>query len=187
MNPRRRSLSVAATPTIKGVFVNSHARAVRRDLGDAGVAAMALRTEQIRFGAREDVPISVEVAVIEAALDVLEPHTPPRLRDERAGRLHFRDFTATPWASFLFRMFPKDVRFMMLHGNTIATRVFRHVRMESTEAGPGAVRVRMENTAYPLEHFRGLILEWMEHFGQAGTVIGQETAPGCQEFVVRCT
>lgn len=171
---------------IKGVFVNSHVRALAKALGDDGLARLEAEVgPPIRYHATEDVHVQREVEIIDAVLRLLAPARPGR-EDFEAGRLHFRNFTSTPWARFIFGVLPRDIRFMMLHASSVAERVFQGVRFESTAVGPDAVKVVMVNGGYPLDHFRGLFTAWMEHYGQEGTVVAQQVALRRQEFVIRC-
>lgn len=174
-------------PTIKGVFVTSHVDAVRKAKGAPGVKALeSAFGRPVEFRATEDVPVRDEVRLIEHALDVLNGHSlAGRERAYEAGRLHFRDFTTTPWAKMVFGVFPRNFRYMMLHCSGIAEMVFRGVDFESEALGPKTVRVAMENADYPLEHFQGLFHEWMEYFGLTGTVDAKETAPGRYEYTMK--
>lgn len=176
-----------ASPTIKGVFVNSHVEAVRRARGDEGVAELSrLFGGPIDFRATSDVLVRDEVRLIEYALDLIEPRGfEGGERAYQAGRLHFRDFSTTPWAKMIFSIFPRNFRYMMLHCGGIAEMVFKGVSFESEPLGPNAVRVAMDNTDYPVEHFQGLFHQWMEDFGLNGTVEYREPRPGRYEYVMR--
>lgn len=172
------------TPTIKGVFVNSHIQAVRQRLGEEGVAELARRLgHPVSFGNTDDVPVRDEVRIIEHALDLTSPsRIPARSRAFEAGRLHFRNFTTTPWAKILFGLFPRNLKFMLLHAPTVAERVFKGVTFETHEIGPRAVRIVMGNNDYPLDHFRGLFHEWMHYFGMKGEVRASLTSHGLYEY-----
>lgn len=173
----------AAVPLIKGIFVNSHIDAVRRVLGEEGVRLLEERFgAPLHFRNTEDVPVHDEVRIIEQALDLLHPETPPAARAYEAGRLHFRNFSTTPWAKILFTVFPRNYRFMLLHCKTVAERVFKGVEVDATETGPCRVLVVMANADYPLDHFKGFFHEWMHYFGLAGNVEGRELGPGIHEY-----
>ena len=169
-------------PTIKGIFVNSHIQMVRRELGEAGVRQLEERMGMpLRFRSTEDVPVRDEVRLIEHALDLTSRETfTGNARAFEAGRLHFRNFTTTPWAKVLFTLFPRNFRFMTLHAKTVAERVFSGVRFASEDLGEHTVRVTMENADYPIEHFRGLFQEWMTFFGYQGMVDARRL--GSQRF-----
>lgn len=176
----------ASKPTIKGIFVNSHVERVARERGPDAVRELERRVGmRLRFGAWEDVPVREEVRIIEHALDLLEPGVAPERRAFEAGRLHFRNFTTTPWGRMLFALFPRNLRYMMQHAEGIADKVFRGVRFTTTQLGPNAVRVVMENNDYPIDHFKGLFHEWMLFFGLRGHVIASETAADRYEYVLQ--
>jgi uncharacterized protein (TIGR02265 family) len=173
-------------PTIKGVFVNSHVEAVRHAKGDEGVHRLEEAFgASVAFGATQDVPIRDEVKIIELALDILaDTPVDPNTRAFEAGRLHFRNFTTTPWAKILFTIFPRNYKYMVKHSPTIAERVFNGVRFQSEDLGPTAHRVIMENNDYPIDHFRGLFYEWMHYFGLKGDVQANESHPGRYEYTM---
>lgn len=173
-------------PTIKGIFVNSHVAMVRRALGEKGVEELARRLGRpVAFRNSDDVPVREEVRLIEHALDLTSPE-PVRqgARSFEAGRLHFQNFLTTPWAKLLFTLFPRNLKFMMLHASTVAERVFKGVRFRSEDLGGNSVRLVMENNDYPLEHFQGLFQEWLEHFGLRGIVEAKVTGPLRYEYVL---
>lgn len=178
--PATGAMRAQAAPVIKGVFVNSHVQAVRRALGDAGVRALEEEFgAPVSFRATEDVPVRDEVRIIELALDLLRPgDVPPEDRAYEAGRLHFRNFTTTPWAKILFRIFPRNYHYMIMHARVVAERVFKGITIQSEELAPTKVQVQMENADYPIDHFRGLFHEWMRYFDLQGRVTAEQAAPG---------
>ena len=165
--------------------MNSHIQAVRRLLGDAGVEELSRRIGlPLSFSSTDDVPVADEVAIIEHALDLTSPVPVPRARRAyEAGRLHFRNFSTTPWAKVLFGLFPRNLKFMLLHAPTVAERVFKGVTFETRELGPTTVQILMGNNDYPLDHFRGLFHAWMEYFGLRGDVGAAQTSDGRFEYV----
>lgn len=173
-------------PTIKGIFVNSHIRAVEKRHGAAGRARLeTLVGRPLAFGASEDVPVSLEVRVIEAAVELLVDH--PVAADEvafEAGCLHYRNFKGTPWAKVIFGMFPRDFAFMVLHSPVIAEKVFKGVGFQATQLAPKTLKLVMDNADYPLDHFKGFFQEWMRDYGLVGTCIGQATAERRYEYVM---
>ena len=166
-------------PTIKGIFVNSHIQLVRKVRGEVGVKELEARMGMpLRFRVTDDVPVRDEVRLIEHALD-LTSDAPfiGKARAFEAGRLHFRNFSTTPWAKVLFTLFPRNFRFMTMHAKTVAERVFNGVRFHSEDLGGNTVRVTMENADYPIEHFRGLFQEWMNFFEYDGVVDARTIGP----------
>lgn len=173
-------------PTIKGIFVNSHIRAVEKAHGEKGRARLeTLVGRPLAFGAAEDVPVALEVRVIEAAVELLVPG--PVDADDvpfEAGRLHYRNFKGTPWAKIIFGMFPRDFSFMILHSPVIAERVFKGVGFQASLVAPRTIKLVMDNADYPLAHFKGFFQAWMEDYGVAGTVVGQAVTPRRFEYVM---
>ncbi len=175
-----------APPTIKGIFVNSHIRAVEKLHGARGRARLeTLVGRPLDFGATEDVPVALEVRVIEAAVELMV-EGPVEADDVpyEAGKLHYRNFKGTPWAKIIFGMFPRDFSFMILHSPVIAERVFKGVGFEAKEVAPRTIKLVMDNADYPLAHFKGFFQAWMEDYGLAGTVVGQAATPRRFEYVM---
>lgn len=174
-------------PTIKGIFVQSHLRAVERAHGRAGLERLERMVgEPLRFGTTQDVPVSLEVRVLEAAVELLvEPAVPAHDVPVEAGRLHFRNFKGTPWATLLFGMLPRDFRFMVLHSPAIAERVFKGVSFAASELGPATIKLVMDNADYPLAHFKGFFAQWMADFGLKGTVVAQALGPRKYEYLMQ--
>jgi uncharacterized protein (TIGR02265 family) len=173
-------------PTIKGIFVNSHIRAVEKAHGAAGLARLeTLVGQPLDFGASQDVPVSLEVRVIEAAVQLLVDHPVPEEEVAfEAGRLHYRNFKGTPWAKVIFGMFPRDFAFMVRHSPVIAERVFKGVRFEAVELGPKTLKLAMDNADYPIDHFKGFFQEWMRDYGLHGSVVGQAITPRHFDYVM---
>lgn len=172
-------------PTIKGIFVNSHVKKVRQEKGEEGVRELekkfGMRTN---FGNLEDVPVREEVRLIECSLEVLRggPIAEPE-RSFEAGRLHFRNFSETPFGRIIFSQFKSNFKLMMINAPSIAGHVFKGVKFYSQEVGPNSVKVTMENNDYPIDHFRGLFQEWMDFSGFKGVVEAKETAPNRYEYL----
>lgn len=174
------------TPTIKGIFVNSHIKIVLQKKGKRGIKRLeALYGRPLQFRNFQNVPVREEVKIIEAALKVLSDHLIPESHLAfEAGRLHFRDFTTTPLAQIIFSVFRKRFKQLMLHSKNIAGHVFQGVRFFSQEMGPKSVKVIMENNDYPIDHFQGLFQEWMDFAGLKGTVVGSQTEPNRYEYTM---
>lgn len=174
-------------PTIKGIFVNSHVSAVRKIKGERGIQELEKKYgKPIRFKNSQNVPVREEVELLEAAMEILHDRPFPKDRlSFEAGRLHFRNFVTTPLAKFLFPLFRRRFKLLMMHSKNIAGHVFQGVRFSSEDLGPKAVRVAMENNDYPIDHFRGLFYEWMSYAGLSGTVDAEETAPGRFEYMMK--
>lgn len=174
-------------PTIKGIFVLSHIKAVRHAKGEAGIRELKERYGQpLNFKNSDNVPVREEVKLIECALDVMSTTPiPPESTAFEAGRLHFRNFTTTPLGRLVFSFYRKKFKMLMLRAENIAGHVFRGVQFTSVDLGPSAVKVIMENNDYPIDHFRGLFQEWMNFAGLTGVVEAAETAPNRYEYTMR--
>lgn len=179
--------SLLASPTIKGIFVNSHVEAVRKAKGPEGLASLqAAFGAPLAFRDLDDVPVREEVRLIECANDILAGGpVPDHARAFEGGRLHFRNFSGTPLARMAFAVFPRNFRYLMLHAGGLAERVFKGIRFDAREIGPREIEVVMKNNDYPLDHFRGLFQEWMDSFGYHGTVDGRVSAPGEYTYTMR--
>lgn len=159
------------TPTIKGMFVNSHIKAVLDMKGEVGVAKLKnMYGHPINFKNMDDVPIREEVKIIECALEILHPEISETSRPFEAGRLHFINFSTTPLGKIMFSTLPKDFKKMMMRCKYIAQHVFRGVIFEPVDTGEKSVKVIMANNDYPASHFQGLFQEWMNFYGLKGKV-----------------
>ena len=174
-------------PTIKGIFVNSHINKVRQEKGEEGVRELEKKFGmKIDFGNLEDVPVREEVRLIECSLEVLKGQSmPDSERAFEAGRLHFINFSGTPFGRIIFSQFKNSFKMMMMNAPSIAGHVFKGVRFYSEDMGPNSVKVTMENNDYPIDHFRGLFQEWMSFSGFEGTVEAKETAPNRYEYLAQ--
>ncbi len=174
-------------PTIKGIFINSHIKAVEKKRGKEGVQDLERRYgKPMKFRNSEDVPVMEEVKIIECALEVIsDTPIPPEDLAFQAGRLHFTNFTTTPLARIVFTLFRKDFKLTMLRAQHIAGHVFRGVNFATEDLGTNAIRIVMDNNNYPLDHFRGLFYEWVHFAGLKGTVEATEVKPGRFEYTIR--
>lgn len=152
--------------------MNTHIKAVRAALGDAGVRELEIRYgKPLRFSNWEAVPVREEMKIIELALDLLnQTPVPPAERAYDAGRLHFRNFAASPLGRILFGALERDFKLVMLRSRFVAQHVFRHTRFFAADLGPTSIRISIENIDYPIEHFRGFFAEAMKFFNLDGIV-----------------
>jgi len=175
-----------ARPTIKGIFVNSHIKAVERLKGTEGLQRLArCYGKPVQFRNSDDIPIREEVAILECALDILRaPPVPASQRSFEAGKLHFKNFTTTPLARIIFTVFRPNLKLMLMQAQNIAGHVFQGVRFTSSELAPRSVKIVMENNDYPIDHFRGLFSQWVSFSGFTGRVDSREIAPGTFEYII---
>lgn len=77
----------ASEPTIRGLFVMSHVRALEAKRGHEGIVELLARYgKPIYFGILDNVPVREEVAIIEHALNILtEDSIPHDKRSFEAG------------------------------------------------------------------------------------------------------
>src|SRR6185503_14907010 len=115
-------------PTIKGIFVMSHVRALERAKGKDAVLKLVERMgKRVRYKNTEDVPVREEIAIIENVLDLLsEKPIPHGKREFEAGRLHFKNFSETPLGQLVLRIF--KFKKALLKAPWIAKKVFRGVQ-----------------------------------------------------------
>ena len=175
------------TPTIRGIFVNSHIDAVRRAKGEEGARILEERFGRpVRFGMMEPVPVRDEIKIIDLALDILyDASVPADQRDFEAGRLHFRNFSQTPLGEFLLSFFKNEFKSVMLRAPSIANHIFDGITFSSRELGPTVVKVIMSNSEYTPDHFRGLFSEWMQSAGLRGRVEVNTNENGDCEYTMR--
>ncbi|MBI4137051.1 DUF2378 family protein [Candidatus Roizmanbacteria bacterium] len=165
------------TPTIKGIFLNSHIAALRKQKGDDAVAELEKRMgKKLEYGSSSDIPVSEEVHLIEHALGIIRgDQISEKDKAFEAGKLHFANFITTPLARILFPVFRSQFKLLMINANNIAGHVFKHVGFESKDLGEKSVKIIMHNNDYPIDHFRGLFHAWMEYSGLTGTVSAEQT------------
>jgi uncharacterized protein (TIGR02265 family) len=179
-----KSMDTPTTPTIRGIFVNSHIREVEKEKGEKGLRELERKYgKPLEFKNSDHVAVREEIKIIEAALQVLS-NTPVPQKDLafEAGRLHFKNFSQTPLGKIIFSAFRKNFKLMMMNSKHIAEHVFRGVRFTPTELGPQELRIIMDNSDYPIDHFRGLFQEWMNYSGLKGTITGTITGPRQYEY-----
>lgn len=162
-------------PTIKGIFVNSHVKALRIIKGDEGLEKLRAQCpDLLNFKNSADVPVRDEVRLLECATQILyndRSFSKDELEYE-AGRLHFQNFLTTPLAKILLPLLKTQFRSTMLGTGHIAGHVFKGVEFSSEEVGRKSVIVRMKNNDYPLQHFQGFFQAWLDFSGLNGTVQG---------------
>ena len=159
------------SPTIKGIFVMSHVKALEKERGLVARQELEKRYgSPIAFRNTEDVPIREEVKIIEHALDLSAPPVPPERRSIEAGRLHFRNFSGTPLGKLVLPFFKDKLKLVLMNASNVAGHVFQGVSFRSEDLGPRSVRITMENNDYPLGHFQGFFEEWIDYSGNTGTV-----------------
>ncbi|MES2007184.1 MAG: DUF2378 family protein [Patescibacteria group bacterium] len=164
------------TPTIKGIFVMSHVKALEAAKGKAAVSELEKRFgKPVSFKNSENVPIRDEVAIIELALDLLsDKEFTPQERHIEAGRLHFKNFSQTPLGKLVLPAFKNSFKLLIMNANNIAGHVFQGVRFFSEDVGEKTVRLILENNDYPLEHFQGFFEAWLGYGGLKGEVVATD-------------
>jgi len=173
-------------PTIKGVFVKSHINALKSVKGEQAHLELEKRYgKPLNFKNSDDVPVVEEEAIILHSLDILNNDSVAESdRNFRAGRLHFVNFTQTPLARILFPIFKSQFKLMMMNSNSIAGHIFQGIVFKSTDLGEKKVKVKMENSEYHPDHFRGLFYEWLTYAGLTGEVMVEELGPNIHEYTI---
>jgi uncharacterized protein (TIGR02265 family) len=177
-------------PTVKGLFVRSHIENLRKAKGAEGVKELERRFgKSVNYDSLEEVPVSDEIRILEIALDILSDGTIPEdKRSFEAGRLHFTGFSTTPWAKMVFSIFSGNLKYQVMHVGLIVEKIFKGIKMHSEETGPHSVAIYIDNAQYyNPEHFRGLLQEWVEHMGYAGTITASTTESGESRFEISWT
>lgn len=173
------------SPTIKGMFVNTHIEVLRQQRGEAGLLELEKRLgKRIYYKPFQDVPVRDELAIIELVLQILKGDSiPAKDLEYQAGRLHFENFSQTPYGRLILSQYKGKFKKAMLHSARIASYVFYGVKFESQDLGPGVIKVIMENNDCPIDHFRGLFSAWMEHAGLKGEIKAREIPPDTYEYL----
>lgn len=171
-------------PTIKGLFFNSHVKAVRAKVGGNGVKQLE---ESLGFALShsnsDDIPVTEEAALIEASLPLLsDPQISQNLKDFEAGKLHFKNFMSTPFANIIFSVFKSQFKLLMMNAHNIAGHVFNGMNFETKDVGKNSLHMIISNDYYPLDHFRGLFTAWMEYSGLQGTIHAREVSEHVHEY-----
>lgn len=171
-------------PTIKGIFVRSHIDNLEKAKGKKAVKELEKRVgRSVRFSNLEDVPVEEEIKIIENAFDLMTSgHVTPETRAYQSGRLHFKNFTTTPWGKMIFKIFSNNLRYHMMHASNIAERVFRGMQFSAEETGPNALSVQIDNLPYAPDHFRGIFQAWLEHMGYEGNVSVHEVGANSYRY-----
>lgn len=175
-----------ARPTIKGIFVNSHIKALRAQKGEAAVKELERRFgKPLTFSNSENVLIADEVLILRHCV-ALQSDTPvaPEHLEEAAGTLHFQNFSTTPLAKIILPFFKQNFKALMLNSPNIAGHVFQGVDFESKELGEKKVQVIMRNNDYHIDHFKGLFTAWMKYSNLSGTVTPSDLGNGVYQYVI---
>ncbi len=173
-------------PTIRGVFVKSHLHALERVRGREGLNELHRRFGRpLNYSNGERVPVADEVAILEHIVDMLSPRPlSPRERSIEAGRLHFRDFRATPAWNFIQPLFHFSPKFVLMRSRAIAEYVFKGIVFVSEDLGERMVKITIFNNDYPLEHFKGFFEEWLMSFGLHPQVEAVAHTRGRYEYTI---
>jgi uncharacterized protein (TIGR02265 family) len=169
--------------TIKGMFLNSHVRAVREALGPEGVRKLkACYGSRVDFRFLQEVPVDNEIRLISCTLMLLRPSVPQERREFEAGVLHFRNFSTTALGRLVLAASRRRIKTILLQSRYLAPRVFRGIRVATKDLGPKHVRLVMYNNEYPLEHFRGFFTAWVDWSGNICKVEAEASSRNTQEF-----
>ncbi len=173
-------------PTIKGLFVNSHIRALEHERGGEGLRELQKRFGRpIDFSSTDDIPVSDEVNLLEHIVDITSPVLLSETeRELEAGRLHFRNFSTTSLWTLLQQIFGTNLKFLLMQSSKIAGWVFRGIEFVSEDMGPQTVRITMFNNDYPVEHFQGFFEQWLHSAHVEGNVEAAADTRGRYEYTI---
>ncbi len=179
-------MNEAAQPTIKGLFVKSHVRALARLRGPEGLVELLRRTgKSHRYETTEDVPVSEEVELLECIVDMVSSvQLTDEQRQDEAGRLHMRNFATTTMWTLLEQLIGRNLKFLFSQSAWIGAWVFHGIQFKSEDIDHHVVRISMINSVYPLAHFRGFFSEWLKQLDVEGAVEAAELEPGHHTFTI---
>ncbi len=174
-------------PTIKGIFVMSHIRALEKQWGESALQELQRRYgKPLRFRMSDNVPISEENAILGHIIDITSA-TQLKKEDRayEAGRLHMRNFSTTPMWWLLSPALQHSPRWLFLQSKHMAELVFEGVTFDSRELSPTTVQIRMsQDGSYPVEHFQGFLKEMIATAGLVGTVESDVDADGAYVYTI---
>lgn len=176
----------APRPTIKGLFVQSHIKALERERGPEGLVELLRRTgKPHHYASTDNVPVVEEVELLECIVDMTSP---VRLSDEErryeAGRLHLRNFATTTMWTLLEQLIGRNLKFLFMQSSWIGAWVFSGITFGSEDLGGHRVRITMSHSVYPITHFKGFFEQWLHELGVHGTVDALERATGEHAYTI---
>jgi uncharacterized protein (TIGR02265 family) len=161
-------------PTIKGIFVTSHIKALEKQRGHEAVEELERRYgKPLRFRSSDNVPIAEENLILSHIVDITS--ATDLKHEERAfeaGRVHMKNFSTTPMWLLLSPALQHSPKWIFLQSQHVAELVFEGVKFSSREVSPTVVQIRMEDHegSYPIEHFQGFLAEMISASGLVGAV-----------------
>ena len=178
-------MSETNTPTIKGMFVNSHIEVLRQVKGEEAVLELEKQFgKSLKFKVFQSIPVKDEVKIIELALQILKDgKIKPENLEYEAGRFHFQNFSNTYYGKLVLSQYKNKFKRAMLRATQIASYVFKGVKFTSFDFGPKVIKIAMENADYPIDHFKGFFQEWMEYAGLKGEIRAKKTDPKKYEYL----
>jgi len=161
-----------AHSTIKGIFVLSHIRALRKDMGEAGVEELRKRYgKPLNFHEIDNVPVVDENEILGHIVDIQSvKNLSSTERGYEAGRLHLKNFSTTPMWAILSPLIRQNPKWLLMQGKYIAELVYDGVHFTSEDISPTTVQLKMYSEAYPIEHFQGFLFELLAAAGLIGAV-----------------
>lgn len=170
-------------PTIKGLFVNSHLKFLKKQKGQEAVLELQRRVgKPLKFGNLQNVPVEDEIKIIDCIVDILQGDMPAQKRAYEAGRLHFRNFLRTSVAKFIYAQSKVSPKLVFLMAGKIAAQIFKGLEFQSEGIGKQTVKITIKQNPYPLEHFQGFFQEWLSALGYLGTVTAEQTESAVSEY-----
>ncbi len=164
---------------IRGVYVNTHLRALRREHGEHAFVELQRRFgKELRFDATELVPVGDEVRILEDIIAITHPGIADDQKRIEAGKLHFRNFSHTTLWRVLKPFVAINLKWVLMRSRAIAGRVFQGVTFVSRDSGENSVVITLLNNDYPVEHFVGFFESLIMYTGYVPEVTAHTVAHG---------
>jgi hypothetical protein len=173
-------------PTIRGVYVNSHIKALQKAKGrDAIKELRRLYGKPLEFGNFQNIPIEEELKIMHAVFNLLS--SSPVINenfDYEAGKFHFQNFMTAPLTKLFFSLFGKNFRTVVWAASKVSKGIFTGVQVRKKNAGIHTEQIILENNEYPAHHFVGFFDAWLTHLGLIGMTTMKELSPRVHEYTV---
>lgn len=172
-------------PTIKGLFVASHIKALGQHKGREAVLQLErLYGAPVKFKALADIPIDEEIKILDHIIDMLYGDMPAPKKAYEAGRLHFRNFLKTSVGRLLLLQSKAGLKITLMLAGKVASKIFKGVEFISEDLGRQTVKITVRYGLYPPEHFQGFFQEWLAVLGYLGTVSVEAAEKDSREYLI---
>jgi uncharacterized protein (TIGR02265 family) len=174
------------TPTIKGFFVGSHIKAVKKQKGKQGLKELEKEYgKPLTFGRFSNIPVVDEVRLIDCALKIILGLSVPKEDWHRtAGNFHFQNFIRTFYGRAILSVFRKQLKPILMNSRGITRLVFKNMPFSSKNLGQNRIQVTIENNYYPLEHFTGFFEGWLSYANFVGIVRAEDLGSRAHAYTI---